>query len=185
MNKPAIAAPPSISRVCVALCSARLGRPALISFDGAGCGTDMRIQVLYATPADERSPRVSPDGRYVAYLSDQSGRAEVYLAQLPAATTQVQVSLAGAEDGTRGPLAWSRQGRALYFLGPGGTLLSVPVVTSPELRIGKPTPVPGAPAHIGGLEAADDGRLLLLYDDQSAAAPLTLVENWTARLQTR
>jgi serine/threonine-protein kinase len=145
----------------------------------------MRTQLLYATPADERFPRISPDGRYVAYLSNQSGRDEVYLARLPAATTQLQVSLAGAEGGARSALAWNRQGRALYFLGPGGTLLSVPVVTSPELRIGKPAPVPGAPAHIGSLEAAPDGRLLLLYDDQSTAGPLTLVENWTARLQTR
>jgi Tol biopolymer transport system component len=148
----------------------------------SGVRDKMRTQLLYATPADERFPRISPDGRYVAYLSNQSGRDEVYLAQLPAATTQFQVSVAGVEEGA---LAWSRQGRALYFLGPGGTLLSVPVVTSPELRIGKPTPVPGAPAHIGGLEAASDGRLLLLYDDRSAAAPLTLVENWTARLQPR
>jgi eukaryotic-like serine/threonine-protein kinase len=104
----------------------------------SGARDSMRTLMLYATPADERFPRVSPDGRYVAYLSNQSGRDEVYLARLPAATTQLQVSLAGAE-GARGPLAWSRQGRALYFLGPGGTLLSVPVVTSPELRIGKPT----------------------------------------------
>jgi hypothetical protein len=68
----------------------------------------------------------------------------------------------------------------LYFADAVGILQSVPVVTLPELRIGKPSPVPGAPANIGGIEAAPDGRLLLLYDDRSTGAPLTLIENWSA-----
>jgi hypothetical protein len=54
-------------------------------------------------------------------------------------------------------------------------------VTSPALRLGKPNAVPGAPANIGWIEAAPDGRLLLLYSDRSTGAPLTLVENWSAR----
>jgi serine/threonine-protein kinase len=145
-----------------------------------GVRDSLPYQVLYATPADEELPRISPDGRYVAYLSDQSGRVEVYLARLPGVTGERQVSLAGAEY-TRAPLAWSRKGPALFFLGPGGTLQSSSVVTSPELRIGKPTAVPAAPANIAGLEAAPDGRLLLLYADQSSSASLTLVENRSAR----
>jgi Tol biopolymer transport system component len=140
--------------------------------------------VLYATASDEVFPRVSPDGRYMAYFSNQSGRFEVYLARLPAATKHVQVSLDGA-DGGDGALAWSRDGRTLYFLGFGGVLLSVSVTTQPELRIGKPTPVAAAPKNVRSLDTTPDGRLLLLYDDQSTAAPLTLVENWAARLRNR
>ena len=104
----------------------------------------------------------------------------MYLAGLPAAVKHVQVSLDGAEGG----LAWSRDGRTLYFLGPGGTLLYVSVATRPELRIGKPVPMAAAPANIRSFDTAPDGRLLLLYDDRSAEAPLTLVENWTARLRS-
>jgi serine/threonine protein kinase/Tol biopolymer transport system component len=140
--------------------------------------------VLYSTPADEMVPRISPDGRYVAYLSDQTGRFEVYLARLPAAVGHVQVSVAGTEF-SLGPLAWSRNGRALYFLGTGGTLHSISVATQPVLHIGKPAPVRGAPKEIRAIEAAPDGRLLLLYSDRPADTPLTLVENWTARLETR
>jgi serine/threonine-protein kinase len=146
----------------------------------SGVRDSLPSKVLYATPADERAPRVSPDGRYVAYLSNQSGRYEVYLARLPGATGERQVSLGGATE-SRGALAWSRTRQVLYFLGPGGSLQSVPVVTSPELRLGKPGAVPGAPANITWIEAAADGRLLLLYNDRSTGAPLTLVENWTAR----
>jgi Tol biopolymer transport system component len=140
--------------------------------------------VLYSTPADEAFPRISPDGRYVAYLSDQTGRFEVYLAQLPAAVGHVQVSVAGTEFSV-GPLAWSRNGRALYFLGTGGTLHSISVATQPVLHIGKPAPVRGAPKEIRAIEAAPDGRLLPLYSDRPAETLLTLVENCTAWLETR
>jgi serine/threonine-protein kinase len=148
----------------------------------SGTSDSARSQVLYATPSDEVLPRVSPDGRYMAYLSNQSGRFEVYLARLPAAAKHVQVSLDGADEGD---LAWSRDGRTLYFLGVGGMLLSVSVTTQPELRIGKPAPLAAAPKNVRSLDTAPDGRLLLLYDDQSTAAPLTLVENWAARLRNR
>jgi serine/threonine-protein kinase len=148
----------------------------------SGVRDSMLGEVLYATPADERLPRVSPDGRYVAYLSNQSGRQEVYLARLPGATGERQVSLDGvSENFRRGALAWSRTRPVLYFLGPGGVLQSVPVATSPELRLGKPGMVPGAPANISWIEPAPDGRLLLLYNERSTGAPLTLVENWSAR----
>ena len=82
---------------------------------------------------------MSPDGRYVAYTSDQNGRAEVYIVRLPGGTGERQVSLDGVID-SYGVTAWSRKRPVLYFLGHGGTLQSVPVVTSPELRLGKPGP---------------------------------------------
>jgi hypothetical protein len=151
----------------------------LMKWDRTRAGS--QPEVLYATPSDEFGPRVSPDGRYLAYGSNQSGRNEVYLARLPAVTQHVQVSLDGAESGG----TWARDGRTLYFLGPGGTLLSVAVTTFPELRVGKPAPVAAAPTNIRDLEPAPDGRLLILYDDQPAGAPLTLVENWATRLRSR
>jgi serine/threonine-protein kinase len=138
-------------------------------------------EVLYATPSDEVQPRISPDGRYLAYGSNQSGRTEVYLARLPAMTQHIQVSLEGAEAGA----TWSRDGRTLYFLGPGGTLNAVAVTTYPELRVGKPAPVAAAPTNIRDFEPAPDGRMLILYDDQPAGAPLTLVDNWAAKLGSR
>jgi serine/threonine-protein kinase len=151
----------------------------LVKWDGRG--PEAKPQVLYATPADEVQPRVSPDGGYLAYRSNRSGRAEVYLARLPAMTRQVQVSL----DGTEAGLVWSRDGRVLYFVGPGGTLFSVAVTTRPDLRVGRPAPVATAPQNIRDLDTGPDGRLLLLYDDQPASPPLTLIENWAARLRSR
>ena len=148
----------------------------------SGVRDGMPNEVLYATPGDERDPRVSPDGRYVAYTSDQNGRAEVYIVRLPGGTGERQVSLDGVID-SYGVTAWSRKRPVLYFLGHGGTLQSVPVVTSPELRLGKPTAVPGAPANIRSIDAGPDGRLLLLYAEGSTGAPLTLVENWAEAIR--
>ncbi len=147
-------------------------------------GRDTVLSVLYATPADEMDPRVSPNGRYLSYASDQSGRFEVYVARLPAMTGHVQVSFAGAQAGVwTASAVWSRDGRTLYYLDGAGTLLSVPVATDPVLRIGKPLPVAGAPRNIRAFDVAPNGHLLLLYDDHTTAAPLTLIENWTALIK--
>jgi hypothetical protein len=99
---------------------------------------------------------------------------------LPTPAPPAACSACRSGGSATGPQIPSHPG-ALYFLGPGGVLQSVSVITSPELRIGKPVAVPGAPPNILGLDAAPDGRLLLLYDDRSAATPVTLVQNWTPR----
>src|SRR5206468_8212075 len=67
----------------------------LVKWDGRG--PEAKPRVLYATPADEFQPRVSPDGGYLAYRSNRSRRAEVHLARLPAMTMHVQASLDGTE----------------------------------------------------------------------------------------
>jgi Tol biopolymer transport system component len=63
-----------------------------------------------ATPADETAARVSPDGRWVAYTSDESGRAEVYLDSYPRPTRRVSVS----RNGGAHPV-WRGDGRELYY----------------------------------------------------------------------
>jgi serine/threonine-protein kinase len=141
---------------------------------------------LLVTPADEIDPRISPDGRYLAYLSDQSGRSELYLARLPGVTRPVQVSTGGvARTNLSGAHGWSADGRGVYYLDRTGTLMAVPVSTSPELRVGKAAVVTSAPRNVRSIDAARDGRLLLLYDERQSQAPVTLVDGWTARLERR
>ena len=66
---------------------------------------------LLTTPADERNPDISPDGRWLAYTSDASGRDEVYLTPFPNGGARIQVSSAGGTS----PV-WARDGRELYYL---------------------------------------------------------------------
>jgi Tol biopolymer transport system component len=85
---------------------------------------DSAYRVLYSTPGNDVSPRLSPDGKLLAYISDQSGRNEVYMTRMPDAKVHWQVSSNGVQflGGFRSGLAWGRNGRELYFVGVVGQL---------------------------------------------------------------
>lgn len=77
-------------------------------------------------------PRLSRDGRYFAYVSDESGNDEVYIKRFPSAEGKWQVSIGGGMWPR-----WSRRGNRLYYVR-GETLMEVDAVTVPELRLGAP-----------------------------------------------
>jgi len=131
----------------------------------------------------------SPDGRWVAYQSNQLGRNEIYvrpfawpLAATASTGTQWQVSTDGGIRPT-----WSRDGKELYFLDPAGRMMAA------KMTIKGAAMEPGAPVALfasgiagGGLErqqltqydVAPDGRFIISRDIGSAAAPITLLMNW-------
>ncbi|NIM01192.1 MAG: hypothetical protein GTN89_10185 [Acidobacteria bacterium] len=80
-----------------------------------------------------RLGRVSPDGRYIVYQSDESGRDEVYLKRFPSGEGKWQVSV----DGGAVP-RWSPTGTELFWHGPGGNLMAVDFEAVPELKLGVP-----------------------------------------------
>ncbi len=85
----------------------------MVSLDGT-----RRVQALSNHPSTERNGIVSPDGRWLAYESDSSGRFEIYVRPFPnVAAGQWLISTAG---GTR-PL-WSPNGRELYYVASGGAV---------------------------------------------------------------
>jgi hypothetical protein len=107
---------------------------------------DRAAKPLLQTPASEFGARPSPDNRWLAYVSDESGRQEVYVRDLHG-TGRVQVSREGG-----GEPVWSHDGRELFFRTmDGAQLLAVTIAAGPELRMGAPsvvflTPGSGAPA---------------------------------------
>lgn len=142
--------------------------------------------------ADQRGGEFSPDGRWLAYESNESGRLEVYVQPFPQAGGKWQASSAG---GTQ--VRWRRDGRELYYLAPDGRLMAVSVAPGPDgktLNLGVPVPlfqtrlatganvVPGRPQYA----VAPDGRFLLnTIVDDTAPSPITVVVNWTQLLQAR
>jgi eukaryotic-like serine/threonine-protein kinase len=91
---------------------------------------------LIQTPYDEYSPRFSPDGRYVAFASDESGRYEVYVAALPFTGATTRVSPAG------GWLPrWSRDGRELFYISGDLHLVAQPVRLGSGLVLGVAQPL--------------------------------------------
>ena len=82
-------------------------------------------QRLLQTPANEIEMSLSPDGRFLAYSSDDSGRTEVYLSRFPEMSGRVPVSAGGGQR----PL-WRSDGRELYFVGPGNRLMAATINTN-------------------------------------------------------
>jgi Tol biopolymer transport system component len=87
---------------------------------------------LINSPFEESGAVFSPDGRFVTYVSDESGRAEIYVRPFPGPGSRVQVSSEGGVE----PV-WSRDGRELFFMN-GRDLLAVPIQTGSALTAGCP-----------------------------------------------
>ena len=143
---------------------------------------DLTPRVVANTPAQEVLAQFSPDGRWVAYQTDESGRFEVVVQAFPDAGGKSQVSTAGGAAPR-----WRADGKELYFLAPDATMMAVPVTAAgPSFTAG--TPVALFPSRIrgGGSVATDrppydvarDGRFLINQPVAGAAAPITLILNW-------
>jgi len=98
-------------------------------------GEKATATVFLQTPFNERNSRVSPDGRWIAYTSDESGRDEIYVQSFPEPGAKVQVSAGGADQ----PV-WSRDGRSIFFRG-AGSVQEVSFQASAQPAAGKPRPL--------------------------------------------
>ncbi len=140
---------------------------------------------VLATQFDEGDGVFSPDGRWLAYESDESGTDEIYITPFPRATGKWQVSQGGGEE----PL-WRADGRAVYYTTPGGTVMEAPAEAGRDaVEVGTPrefckAQLTGFGSH--GLEYAvspKGDRLLVVRPAQTAPVPLTLVTDWTEGLR--
>ena len=147
-------------------------------------GRDSAPVMLAATAAEEYSPALSPDGRWLAYVSDESGRAEVYLRPFPHAdSARVQVSVAGGLE----PV-WAPSGQELFYRDATFDLIAAAVTMTPTFRIGQQRRLFSTrPYYVGGLHAAygvtrDAKRFLFVANPEDARAHLVVVHNWFAEL---
>jgi serine/threonine-protein kinase len=135
---------------------------------------------------------ISPDGRYLAYQSDESGRMEVHVRPFPLVDNdRWQISTGGA---TRP--AWARSGRELFYLDETGALTVVPVRTSgPTFIAGNPVKVfdtayvePNPSRHY---DVSPDGNRFLMVKDAAARDPnatpanMVVVEHWFEEVKSR
>ncbi len=133
------------------------------------------------TPAMENGGAFSPDGSWIVYSSDESGRFEVYLESFPTHGGKRQISLTGGS----GP-RWRADGKELYYYSLDGSLMGVPVTGGgANLTTGTPAALfafrPVSPITIPSFAVTRNGQRFLLSTivEIDATAPFSLVQNWT------
>jgi eukaryotic-like serine/threonine-protein kinase len=138
---------------------------------------DRKPFVLAQTPAAEGNGRFSPDGRWVAYQSNESGRNEIYVQPFPGSGAKTQISTGGGEVPN-----WRGDGRELFYRAPDNRLMAVSVTLNPDRKtVETGTPVALFPTRVGSTyEAAPDGQrfLLLTPTEEASTAPITVILNW-------
>jgi serine/threonine-protein kinase len=134
---------------------------------------------------DDKEPRVSPDARWLAYVSNESGREEVYVRALASAGGRVQVSTTGGGE----PL-WSPDGkRILYRVGAGTGIIAATIATTPSLAVTTRTPLVDGPyesdIYHPNFDVAPDGQTFVMVRPLAETRQVVLVVNWLQELRQR
>ena len=154
-------------------------------------GAERLIEGLVETEFIDVDGEVSPDGRWLAYASNESGVFEVYVRPFPNVDDgRWQIS----RDGGRSP-AWAADSSELFFRGTQGDMMTVSVETAPTFRPGNPEVVfaggphrRNAPGQGRPWDVARDGRFLMVREGAAGqgvdiSSPIVLVENWVEELK--
>ncbi len=146
---------------------------------------DKKPQPFLQTPFNETMGRFSPDGKWIAYVSDESGTAQVYVQPFPASGGKWQVSTQGGYTPR-----WRGDGKELFYMAADRKLVSVGVnSTATTFEVGSPkvlfqTLVDTAPST-NRYDVSPDGQrfLMSLPDESSISQPITVITNWLAGIQ--
>jgi len=148
-----------------------------LSLDGEG-----KVEALVVTPSSEWGPSLSPDGRWLAYTSDESGDYQIYVRPYPVTEERYQVS---TTPGSEEPI-WSQSGDELFYRN-GLRWMSVAITTQPKFSWGEPQELfRGNYINVSGFsyDVAPDGRFLLLQGEQPLTTTnLNVVLNWFEELK--
>jgi Tol biopolymer transport system component len=142
-----------------------------------------RTRPIVATSFDENYGRLSPDGRWMAYTSNESGQVEVYVTPFPSGEGKWQVSRSGGDFAR-----WRGDGRELFYIGQDRMLTAVAVDgRGAGFDVGAATPlfavnVPAIPGYPYAVTARGDR--FLINTNVTPPTPLTVILNWTATLPT-
>jgi eukaryotic-like serine/threonine-protein kinase len=148
--------------------------------------SDHKAQLFLRTPFNESAPRFSPNGKWLAYVSNESGRYEIYVQPYPGPGGKWQISTEGGTE----PV-WNRNGRELFYRN-GDKMIAVDIVTQPDFTAGKPRVLfegkhelsPGTFAYY---DVSPDGQRFLMLKPseagETAPTQINVVLNWFEELK--
>jgi serine/threonine protein kinase len=142
-------------------------------------GNNRKPILVANTPSDELKGQFSPDGHWVAYQTNESGRFEIVVQPFPEPTSKWQVSTGGGIQPR-----WQNDGKELYFVAPDGKLMAASITTGATFAAGIPTPLfsvtpESALSTKQQYTVSRDGRFLISQPvDSSTTPPITVILNW-------
>jgi len=142
---------------------------------------DGRARPLLTSVFNKSEARFSPDGRWICYVSDESGASQVYVQSFPDLGFRLQVSVAGGSQPH-----WRRDGKELFYRAADGKVMAVTARTTPTtFSAAAPVPLFDLPNEGSRYDVTADGQRFLVTQGvrELAPSPITVVVNWTATLK--
>jgi eukaryotic-like serine/threonine-protein kinase len=145
---------------------------------------DRKPRPFLQTPHNEAVPLLSPDGRWMAYVSDESGRNEIYVVSFPGPGGKWQISTGGGREP-----AWNRNGRELFYRN-GDKMMAVEINTQSGFSAGTPRvlfqgPYQTLTASTPNYDVSADGQRFLMLEPTEQPAQINVVLNWFEELKQK
>jgi serine/threonine-protein kinase len=143
---------------------------------------DRRPRPLVATPLKEAEASLSPDSRWLAYTSDESGRSEVYVRAHGGSDRRWTISTEGGSE----PL-WSHMGREIVYRN-GTKILAVPVATTPTFKAGVPAVLFDRGKRVLGYDVTPDGQRFVIAEDaetEPERLQIVFIPDWFEELKAK
>ncbi|HWZ32299.1 MAG TPA: protein kinase [Bryobacteraceae bacterium] len=146
---------------------------------------ERKREPLTQTEFNELMPQVSPDGRWISYMSDESGRFEIYVRSFPPSAEHAGKIKVSEGGGTQA--RWSRDGKELFYISGETKMMAVDVSTAPSFKAGVPQPLFQTSVRRGqGYQwdvSADGKRFLIDTVGAEKSDAITIVTNWQSMLK--
>ena len=161
------------------LLQSRTGEMTLFALDGS-----QKPIPVGSRNGGSRQGRISPDGKFIAFASVESGRVEVYVQAIPPGTGQKKVSINGGQNPR-----WKSDGKELFFVSPDAEMMAVDITPDPVFSAGVPHRLfqlkSADPTDLANYDVRPDGQQFLIFMRQGSTqdAPITVVLNWWAELR--